>query len=123
MRWPFTFFAARLKAPKPAFYRVVQGEFVDWNADDVANLRKFYVTYTGSKLVKICGSETLQQAMKEANGDALARAAGMDHMLRMQFNMASDKELARISAATAVPVAHSDDSQQEEAASSAIRSF
>lgn len=104
---------------------IVQPVFEKWTASDVETLRAFYKTHTGQKLVSICGSETLQQGMKEAQGNAMAKAAGMDYMIRFQFNLASDKELARISGETAAQVSktNTDDDEQNDVASPAIRSF
>jgi hypothetical protein len=93
--------------PRPAAlrYQLVQPEFATWTAQDVGNLRMFLKTETGQKLVSICGSKIFQQGMKEAHGDALARAAGMDELLIFQFNLASDEQLAKLSEATAAQVA------------------
>lgn len=104
------------KKPKfpssPNLYRIVQPQFEQWTSDDVANLRSFFSSVTGRKIVSISGSVTFQQAMKEAAGDSLALAAGMDHMLRFQFNLAS--ELARISGATAAQAANPESIQKNE---------
>lgn len=131
MSWLKSIFDRRKKTvvastpkPSPARYQIVQPHFEVWDESDVTALRTFFSSATGQKLIAICGSETLQQGMKEAAGDSLTRAAGMDFMLRFQFNLASDKELARISGATAAQAAKSPEhSQQDEVVNSEIRSF
>jgi hypothetical protein len=83
--------------PKPAKF-IGSPVLVDWDAQDVMELRKFLQNQTGKKLIEICGAHSLRTAMKECSGDKGApEAAGMDAMLRFQFNLASDRMLQQIS--------------------------
>lgn len=59
-------------------------------------LRVFLSSEAGQKLIKVCGSAIHAEAMAESAGDrASKKAFGMDALLRLQFNLASDKEFAR----------------------------
>lgn len=79
-------------------FKIVQPQSAEWVYEDVIKLRQFLTTGTGKKLVLICGSEIIQQAMKEVNGDStMARASGMDGLLRFQFNLASEKMSDKLS--------------------------
>lgn len=99
-------------------------QFAEWTAADVEIWRAFLSNPTGAKLVAICGQHALQQAMKEAQGDALAQAAGMDALLTFQFNLASDRMHARLSEAAADSAAnHATAGEQDDAAAVESRSF
>ena len=119
MNWLTNIFNRKAKVAtpdKPVQYRIVQPAFEQWNGDDVSHLRSFFGSGTGQKLIAICGSETFQIAMKEANGDStVPQAAGMDSMLRFQFNLASDAMLKKISEATPDAVANPESSEQNDA--------
>lgn len=97
---------------------------VDWTADDVLALRKFFAEQTGRKLIELCGGHALAEAMREAHGDrATPKAAGMDALLRFQFNLASDQEFLRISRAAGAQVATTEEGEQDDADPAAHRSF
>ena len=114
MNWLKQLFRRKPKARPVISFRIVQPVFEQWTGDDVTNLCHFLKTPTGQKLVSICGSETLQTGMKEANGDTAApKAAGMDYLLRFQFNLASSQELARISRAAGDQAATTDNAEQK----------
>lgn len=97
---------------------------VDWTVGDVIEARRFLSGETGRKFVEICGAEALREAMAEVCGDRTGpRAAGMDAMLRFQFNLASDALFQKISSPTLAKVDHTTDGQQDEAGLVEIRSF
>jgi len=69
-----------------------------WTAGDCEALRSFFQKETGRKLLEICGAHALHEAMKECAGDKAAPlAAGMDAMLRFQFNLASESVRQKLS--------------------------
>lgn len=118
--------AAAKPLPKPFYHsRIVQQQFESWTADDVGHLRTFLNTPTGKKLVAISGSETFQQSLRECSGDDGApKAAGMDYLLRFQFNLASERCLKTISSASLDKDANDTDSPEQNAeAASELRSF
>lgn len=97
---------------------------VEWTADNVLALRKFFAEETGQKLIELCGGHALAEAMREAHGDrATPQAAGMDALLRFQFNLASNEQLNRISRAAGAQVAITGEGDQDDADSAAHRSF
>ncbi len=98
-------------------------QFAEWTAADVEIWRAFLSNPTGAKLVAICGQHALQQAMKEAQGDALAQAAGMDALLTFQFNLASDKVHQRLSEAAADSAANHTTAGEDDADAVESRSF
>lgn len=116
MNWPGAIFSRRKRATPagPVRYCAPQ-HTVEWTEEDVLRLRGFLATPVGQKLVAICGAHAQQTALKECAGDrATPQAAGMDALLRFQFNLASDLQLQRISRATGEQVATNQPAGQEE---------
>lgn len=87
---------------------------VNWTAEHVGHLREFLGSETGRVVVAICGQHALTEAMNEAQGDRTSpKAAGMDAMLRFQFNLASDKTLAAISGGSPANEQNTADAEQD----------
>ncbi len=75
---------------------------IDWTPDNCMALRSFLSNETGRKMIEICGGRAFQEAMKEAQGDrSNPQGAGMDAMIRFQFNLASDAAFQTLSEAPA----------------------
>lgn len=92
-----------------------------WTPDDCLALRKFFGEATGRKLIELCGGHALHEAMREAHGDRTTpMAAGMDALLRFQFNLASDQEYKRVSRPAGDQAGFTGDGEQEDAALPAL---
>jgi hypothetical protein len=91
---------------------------VKWTDKDVIELRKFYASNVGQKLVEACRAKVLDDSMKacqEADMHAVGRAAGADELLRWQFNQASEHMLQKLSrASSAQDATHAVDSGTQE---------
>lgn len=77
----------------------------EWMPGDVAALQAFFKTETGVKLVEICRTKVLNEAMVACEGHDTHRAsmaAGGNELLREMFNMASQQRLNEISRASGV---------------------
>ncbi len=87
---------------RPTEFAVVQSEYVEWTAADVLEWRKFLSGATGQKLIKICGANITESALRGCNDPmhtthSAAKAAGADELFRFQFNLASNEQFSRVS--------------------------
>lgn len=113
---------SQVDGPAPSRSFTIPPQTLEWQAEDCEILRHFLTQPTGRKLVEICGGEALQEAMKEAQGDrGNPKAAGMDAMLRFQFNLASETVRQKLSGDSAAQESKPADGEQNGAAPVEIR--